>query len=98
MLINNHAVIVIGRVERDTGVRKAQDPCEVLLAFLNRTRPQVCTVELQDVERAQGGRVVVSARAKQVENGEAVTIRYDGLAVDNAAIGGQSYNGIHDQW
>ena len=25
-------------------------------------------------------------------------IRYDGLAVDDAAIGGQAHNGIHDPW
>ena len=97
MLVDYWAISVVGGVDRYPVVGLLQDPREMLLALVDWFPSKICAVELQNIECAEGGCMVMLAVAEQVEDGEAVLVRDDCLAIDDAGLGGQPRDGVDDQ-
>jgi len=70
----------------------SQQSGQASLAVLNRLASYVLTVDLKQVERAEGRAPVASVATDQVEYRKAVFIANDGLAIDNARSHWQRLN------
>ena len=74
----------------------AQELRQEAFTLLDRSEPQIVAVQLDQVEGAEHGGVVMLPVAQQLEHREAALIDHDGLAVDEAGAHRQASDGLDD--
>jgi hypothetical protein len=87
---------VAGRYGANAVVRKPQQPGEPALAVLDWLAPDVFTVHLAQIERAQDRARVCGVAADQIEHGQTAVVADDRLSVDDARADRQRLDRFSD--
>jgi hypothetical protein len=78
VLVDDRAFAFVMPIERDAVALSGQQIGQDTLAFLERCTAQILTVELDEIEGAEHGRMIVAPGAQQIEGGEAALVDHDG--------------------
>ena len=97
MLVDDSAVSGESLVERHAVVLEPHRAGETPLAVLDRLAVYVLAVHLEEVERAQDRAGVGGVAADEVEDGQALVVADDGLAVNDARPDGQRLDRLRDE-
>ena len=89
MVKHDPALDVEVPIVNNAWVRVLDDRLQHLLTLLDRFSAKVMTRDRNEVEGAQRCRVIATITSNQVENGKAVLIANDRLAIDQAGTHGQ---------